>query len=69
MMVDMPSLTAATWTQGNNVSFDTSEDEIKGTTTGEQTGCLVSTNGNWWADWLFNMDEEFQWREINTKVQ
>lgn len=60
MMVDMPSLTAATWTQQNNVSFDTSEDEIKGTTTVQQTACLVSTNGNSWADWVFNMDAEFQ---------
>lgn len=60
MMVDMPSLTAATWTQQNNVSFDTSEDEIKGTTTVQQTGCLVSTNGNWGADRVFKMDAEFQ---------
>lgn len=47
MMVDMPSLTAATWTQGNNVSFDASEDEIKGTTTGEQTvyWALMETGG------------------------
>ena len=32
MMVDMPSLTAATWTEQNKLSFDASEDETTTTT-------------------------------------